>query len=86
MTKIQSTKNLPQYQPELETKPLMKIILSKHIEDTYTNQKDRNYNNVEREIIYKIGLKGTTLLECLIGPNFEQMAEELLIRDAGEGR
>ena len=49
-------KTLIQYQREFETGQLTENILSKKIDDIYTNRKNRNYNNiVEREIIHKSG-------------------------------
>ena len=47
---------LLQYQRELDEGQLTEDILSKKLDDIYTNRKDRNYNNiVEREIIHKSG-------------------------------
>ena len=48
-------KTLIQYQREFDADQLTKDILSKKLDDNviYTNLKNRNYNNVEREIIHK---------------------------------
>ena len=50
---------LLQYQREFDERQLSKDILSKKFDDNviYTNRKDRNYNNVEREFIHKSGWK-----------------------------
>ena len=49
---------LIQYQRELDARQLTEDILSKKFDGIYTNRKNRNYNNVEREIIHKSGWKG----------------------------